>query len=218
MSNLNLENNLIENVTFFYPKIKQAVFKYQSQTEKEYTVDVLVDKATAKSWSKVFGKQKPKELDAEEFGDKYGKEFVQDGVDDYFVIKLKKGATYLDKETKEIKDLPDAYRPRAFIEDENGDLGDITYTTLIGNGSKGVVQFEVNENSYGTFGKLLAIKVEELVVVEQSDSSGKFNVLGKVKSLAENPNKGFASNGGTVDTTNKHEVDLNTDKQDLEDW
>ena len=59
---------------------------------------------------------------------------------------------------------------------------------MIGNGSKGVVQYEVNSNDYGTFAKLLAIRVDELVVVEQGDSAGKFNVLGKVKSLAENPN------------------------------
>lgn len=214
MSNLNLENNLIENVTFFYPKIKQAVFKYQSQTEKEYTVDVLVDKATAKAWSKVFGKQKPKELDAEEFAEKYGKDFVQEGVDDYFIIKLKKGATYQDRETKEIKDIPEVYRPRAFIEGGDGDLEDITYTTLIGNGSKGVVQFEVNENSFGTFGKLLAIKVDELVVVEQAGVEGKFNVLGKVKSLAENP---VAKKPQGVGGDSTNEAPVETPEAD-EDW
>ena len=45
----------------------------------------------------------------------------------------------------------------------------------------------MNENSYGTFAKLLAVKVDELVEVQQGDSTGKFNVLGKIKSLADNP-------------------------------
>lgn len=188
MSNLNLEKNLIENVTFFYAKIGKPAFKFQSQTEKEFTLDLLVDKNTAKEFGKKFPKQKPKNLDADEFSEKYGDQYLIDGQDEYFIIKLKKPAQYKDKTTGEFKDIPDAYRPRAFLDDGNGELEDITFTKLIGNGSKGVIQYEVNENSYGTFAKLLAVKVDELVVVEQAGAEGKFNVLGKVKSLAENPN------------------------------
>ena len=54
--------------------------------------------------------------------------------------------------------------------------------------SKGVVQFDVNTNSFGTFAQLSAIKVENLVKVEGGDTTAKFNKLGKVKGLAENPN------------------------------
>lgn len=215
MSNLNLESNLIENVTFFYPKIKQAVLKYQSETEKEFTADVLVDKVTAKSWAKAFGKQKPKELDREEFSERYGAEHLIEGVDEYFLIKLKKQASYRDKETGALKDIPDQYRPRVFLDDGNGELEDITFTKLVGNGSRGVVQYEVNTNSFGTFGKLLAIKVDELVVVEQGDSAGKFNVLGKVKSLAENPNVNSTPNVGADKVTKETPVaETITDGQD----
>ena len=187
MSNLNLENNLIENVTFFYPKIKQAVLKYQSQTDKEFSVTVQVDKATKTLWNKTFQKQKCKELEYDDFCEKYGVEYAI-GNEEQYLLTLKKPANYKDKETGQLKDIPDAYRPRALIDDGNGELEDVTFTKLIGNGSKGVVQYEVNSNDYGTFAKLLAIRVDELVVVEQGDSAGKFNVLGKVKSLAENPN------------------------------
>lgn len=187
-TNLNTEAQVIEGVTFFYTKIQKPSLKYQSETEKEFTVDVLIDKPTAKAWSKVFGKQKPKELDREEFAEKFGEQYLIDGVDEYFLLKLKKPANYKDKETGQLKDIPEQYRPRVFLDDGNGELEDITFTQLVGNGSKGVVQYEVNTNSFGTFGKLLAIKVDELVVVEQGDSTGKFNVLGKVKSLADNPN------------------------------
>ena len=196
MSKLDTENQVIEGVTFFYAKINKPSLKYQSETDKEFTVDVLVDKATAKNWSKSFPKQKPRELDAEEFGEKFGTEHLVDGVDEYYLIKLKKPANYRDKETGVLKDIPDQYRPRVFLDDGNGELEDITFTKLVGNGSKGVVQYEVNTNSFGTFGKLLAIKVDELVVVEQGDSAGKFNVLGKVKSLAENPNVNSTPNAG----------------------
>ncbi len=187
MSNLNLENNLIENVTFFYPKIKQAALKYQSQTDKEFSVTVQVDKATKTLWNKTFQKQKCKELEYDDFCEKYGVEYAI-GNEEQYLLTLKKPANYKDKETGQLKDIPDAYRPRALIDDGNGELEDVTFTKLIGNGSKGVVQYEVNSNDYGTFAKLLAIRVDELVVVEQGDSAGKFNVLGKVKSLAENPN------------------------------
>ena len=184
---LNLENNLLENVTLFYGKIKTPSLKYQSQTEKEFSITAIVDKQTAKAFGKQFPKQKPKEIDNDEFNERYGEQYAIDGQDEQFLITLKKVATYKDKETDIIKDIPDAYRPRVFIDDGNGELEDITFTKLIGNGSKGTVQFEVMENSYGTFAKLLAVKVDELVEVQQGDSVGKFNVLGKIKSLADNP-------------------------------
>ena len=45
----------------------------------------------------------------------------------------------------------------------------------------------MNTNSFGTFAQLSAIKVEDLVKVEGGDTTAKFNKLGKVKCLAENP-------------------------------
>ena len=73
---------------------------------------------------------------------------------------------------------------------KHGELEDITFTKLVGNGSKGVAQYEINENKYGKFANLVAIKVEELdeYVSKGGDATEKFSALGKVKSLAENPN------------------------------
>ena len=189
LSKFDLADNTISNVTFFWTKIQKPSLKYQSQTEKEFVVDVLVDKATAKAWGKEFSKQKAKEIDNDDFIAKFGAEHAIEGQDEQFIIRLKKGATYKDKETGTIKEIPEQYRPRVFLADENDELEDITYTTLVGNGSKGVVQFEVNTNSFGTFAQLSAIKVENLVKVDGGDSTAKFNKLGKVKGLAENPYK-----------------------------
>ena len=202
---LNLENNLLENVTLFYGKIKTPSLKYQSQTEKEFSITAIVDKQTAKAFGKQFPKQKPKEIDNDEFNERYGEQYAIDGQDEQFLITLKKAATYKDKETGAIKDIPDAYRPRVFIDDGNGELEDITFTKLIGNGSKGIIQFEVTENSYGTFAKLLAVKVDELVEVQQGDSVGKFNVLGKIKSLADNP-ESIAKTENVKDVEHKSEL------------
>ena len=187
MSKLNTEAQVIEGVNLFYVKLQKPSLKYQSQTDKEFSVTVQVDKATKTLWNKTFQKQKCKELEHDDFCEKYGVEYAI-GNEEQYLLTLKKPANYKDKETGQLKDIPDAYRPRALIDGGNGELEDVTFTKLIGNGSKGVVQYEVNSNDYGTFAKLLAIRVDELVVVEQGDSAGKFNVLGKVKSLAENPN------------------------------
>ena len=187
MSKLNTEAQVIEGVNLFYVKLQKPSLKYQSQTDKEFSVTVQVDKATKTLWNKTFQQQKCKELEHDDFCEKYGVEYAI-GNEEQYLLTLKKPANYKDKETGQLKDIPDAYRPRALIDDGNGELEDVTFTKLIGNGSKGVVQYEVNSNDYGTFAKLLAIRVDELVVVEQGDSAGKFNVLGKVKSLAENPN------------------------------
>lgn len=188
LSKFDLADNTISNVTFFWTKIQKPSLKYQSQTEKEFVVDVLVDKATAKAWGKEFPKQKAKEIDNDDFKEKFGAEHAIEGQDEQFIIRLKKGATYKDKETGAIKDIHEQYRPRVFLADENDELEDVTFTTLVGNGSKGVVQFDVNTNSFGTFAQLSAIKVENLVKVEGGDTTAKFNKLGKVKGLAENPN------------------------------
>ena len=188
LSKFDLADETISNVTFFWTKIQKPSLKYQSQVEKEFVVDVLVDKATSKAWNKEFPKQKAKEIDNDEFNEKFGAEHAIEGQDEQFIIRLKKGATYKDKETGAIKDIPEQYRPRVFLADENNELEDVTFTTLVGNGSKGVVQFDVNTNSFGTFAQLSAIKVENLVKVEGGDTTAKFNKLGKVKGLAENPN------------------------------
>lgn len=188
LSKFDLADETISNVTFFWTKVQKPSLKYQSQVEKEFVVDVLVDKATAKAWNKEFPKQKAKEIDNDEFNEKYGAEHAVEGQDEQFIIRLKKGATYKDKETGVIKNIDDKYRPRVFVEDDNGLLEDITFTTIVGNGSKGVVQFDVNTNSFGTFAQLSAIKVDNLVKVEGGDTTAKFNKLGKVKGLAENPN------------------------------
>ena len=204
MSKLNTEAQVIEGVNLFYVKLQKPSLKYQSQTDKEFSVTVQVDKATKTLWNKTFQKQKCKELEHDDFCEKYGVEYAI-GNEEQYLLTLKKPANYKDKETGQLKDIPDAYRPRALIDDGSGELEDVTFTKLIGNGSKGVVQYEVNSNDYGTFAKLLAIRVDELVVVEQGDSAGKFNVLGKVKSLAENPNANSKARETSVATDDSQE-------------
>ena len=185
---INFEQGIIENAVLYYTKIKTPSFKYGSQTEKEYTVDVVVDKASAKAWNKSFPKQKAKEVDNADFLEKYKAEAAPFAGDEQFVIKLKKAAQYKDKSTGELVAIPDQYIPRVFLADGEGNLEDITFDKLVGNGSKGVVQFQTTSNDFGTFSKLQAIRVDDLVVVESSGGTN-YSVLGNVKSLAEAPTK-----------------------------
>lgn len=187
MSKLDLENGVITGTTLFWTKLQKPTLKYQSTTEKEFVVDVLVDKETSKAWNKQFSKPKTKEIDIDDFNSRYGSEHAI-GSDEQYIIKLKKSATYSDKQTGEIKEIADIYKPRVFLEDEDGLLEDVTFTTVVGNGSKGVVQFDVINNTFGTFAHLSAIKVEHLVASEGGDVTAKFNKLGKVKALATSPN------------------------------
>ena len=49
LSKFDLADETISNVTFFWTKVQKPTLKFQSQVEKEFVVDVLVDKATAKA-------------------------------------------------------------------------------------------------------------------------------------------------------------------------
>lgn len=167
------------NAVFGYVKLQQADFKYGSNTEKEYTVDCIVEKSTAKAWNKEFPKQKAKEVDRDDFERIFKIEPPFDG-DELYVIKLKKPAQY-----KDGTPIPDATRPRVFEVGGNGKLVDITKDKLVANGSKGVVSYDVKENDFGTFAGLKAIRVDELIEYKKKGGSTSYDELGEVESLAE---------------------------------
>src|SRR4030067_738778 len=96
------------NCVFGYVKLQQPDFKFGSTTEKEFTVDCIVEKATAKAWNKSYPKQKAKEMDRADFEKAYKIDAPYDG-DEIYVIKLKKPAQY-----KDGTPIPDAMRPRVF--------------------------------------------------------------------------------------------------------
>ncbi|QDP50282.1 MAG: hypothetical protein Tp178MES00d2C33159851_72 [Prokaryotic dsDNA virus sp.] len=171
----------LNNAVFAYTKIQQADFKYGSNTEKEFSVDCIVDKATAKAWNKQFPKQKAKEIDNDDF-ERIFKIAPPFAGDEQFVIKLKKPAQY--KKDGEIHPVPDQYRPRVFEKGEDGKLVDITKDKLVSNGSKGVASYEENTNDFGTFARLKAIRVDELIEYKKAGGAASYDELGEVSSLA----------------------------------
>ncbi len=167
------------NCVYGYVKLQQADFKFGSTTEKEYTVDCIVEKADAKAWNKKYPKQKAKEFDREDFEKAFKIEAPYEG-DEVYVIKLKKPAQY-----KDGTPIPDSMRPRVFEKGANGKLVDITKDKLVANGSKGVVSYDEVSNDFGTFAKLKAIRVDHLIEYKKAGGGSDYSELGDVESLAD---------------------------------
>src|SRR5690554_1485851 len=168
---------------FGYVKIQQPDFKYQSK-DKEYSVECVVSKETAKAWNKKYPKQKAKEIDREDFAKIYKIDPPYEG-DEIYVIKLKKSAQY-----KDGTPLPEELKPRVFEKTEQGNV-DITAIKLVANGSSGVAQFDEVSNDFGTFARLKAIRVDKLIEYRKGGAS--FDELGEVvgglQSLADIPER-----------------------------
>lgn len=164
---------VIENVTFLYVKIKNPGPKYQEPNKKEFAVDCVVSKAEARNWNKKFPKQKAKDFENADFTEKFGIEVPFPDQEEQYVIKVKRDAQYQDGNP-----IGADVRPRVLQKAITGKLVDVTNKFLVGNGSKGAVQYTEKTNDFGTFAHLKAIRVDDLVVYE---SANDFSELGDVE-------------------------------------
>ena len=198
MSKLNVEVNgkkttgKIEGVTFAYVKLQSGSTKYQSK-DLEYTVDVIVDKATAKEFKKAYPKNSVKDYDNADFTSKFKLDPPYPNQDEQFVLKLKAAAqlkadaTAVNLVAGDLIPYEWNSRPKVFVPVEGG-VEDVTLTVLVSNGSKGDVAFTVNSNDFGTFPQLTGILVKELIEYEASggSSSAFGTVVGGYKSDTSN--------------------------------
>lgn len=158
---------VLKNVTLAYAKIAEPSTKYESK-DLEYSVDVIVDKATAKAWNKEFPKQKAKEFELDEFVEKFKMESPVAG-DEVYVIKLKKGAS------KDGEMFDEKFRPKVFLDTLEDDVKvrtDITVSRLISNGTVADVSYRITENKFGTFANLQNIRIDEPNFKEYVASGG----------------------------------------------
>lgn len=163
----------VENCTFVYTKIQSPVKAY-NQVDTEWSVDVVMSKKDAKAIKKEFPKTSLKEYDNDEFQEKFGFAPPFPEQDEQFIMKFKKSHVKAGKET------PEKYRPRVIQQLADGTREDITFTKLVGNGSKGVLSYRIKETStYGNFVELQAILVTDLVEY-QSKSGGVTDDFGNV--------------------------------------
>lgn len=161
---LDEKNGKIKDVYFAYVKIKKPVKKYQSE-ETEYSVDVVVDKATAKEMKKKFPKNGVREVENEEFEEAFKFEPPFPDQEEQFVLKFKTPSTYKDGSEK-----PYEYssRPKIYVPQEDK-VKDVTLDVRVGNGSKGDLAFNVVESSYGVFHRLNAILVRDLIELPETN-------------------------------------------------
>lgn len=147
---------VLDDVTFAFVKMAEAAPTYD-KTGTEYTVDAIVSKATAKKMKKEFQKMSIKEVDNEEFEEKYKIAPPFPEQDEQYVLKFKKKASKGD----EVFDPQ--YRPKVMLKQDDGSAVDITLSKLVANGSKGKIAYRVSENKFGIFAYLHSILVEDFV-------------------------------------------------------
>lgn len=148
MANTKSQFGVIEG-TLVYVKVAQPDNAYQSN-EKEWSVEVIVDEDTADKWDEEFKKQPAKKIKASEFEAKY-KIPVPDhlkGEKNVYGIKLKR------KATNDGVAVDEHFRPKVFIDMDNGDRVEVGLSRLCANGSFGKVSYYISDNAYGRFSRL----------------------------------------------------------------
>lgn len=174
-------SNVISGVLCF-AKVTEPAFKYESDTEKEFSIQVVVDEDTFDTFGETYGKQKGKAIKTGDFEGIFKIKPPYPNDKKQFVLKLAKGATYKSKENGSLVNVEKKYWPKIMVL-EGGQPVPIEEGILIANGSKGQVSFEENTNSYGTFAKLKNILVEELIEYKKTgeDAAGDFGYRTKVQ-------------------------------------
>lgn len=182
------EKGYIRDAVLCYIKLQEGALKFNSKTEKEYVLDAVVDKATAKAWKKMFSKNTPKEIDTEDFEAKFKIPPPFPDQDEQFIIKVKSKAQLArdvdlggDGVLAKGSLIPYEWnsRPKLFVKGETG-VKDITMTTLAANGSKGDIGFKITSNDFGTFPQLNGVLVTDLIEYE-SQGGGSGSMFGEVE-------------------------------------
>ena len=124
-----------------------------------------MEKSVAKAWSKQFTKQKAKEYDKEEFESKFKMIAPFEG-DEVYVIKMRKAAS------KDGELFDEKFRPKVYLDMNDGERLEITTSRLISNGSKAKVSYRITDNSFGIFGKLNNILMDEDGFIEYKSLGG----------------------------------------------
>ena len=145
---------VLKDVALYFTSIQTPRNKYESEL-KHYTTTIVMDKATSTAFSKQFPKKKINPLANDDFIEKYKTDvpFPEQAIQ--YVMNLSQD---------ELK------RPRALLEDASGQIYDITESLLIGNGSRGDVNYSWYTTNFGPAVRLSNIVIKKLVPYEKKDS------------------------------------------------
>lgn len=166
---------ILENVHLAYVNLFRSSFKYESDTEKEFSVLAIVDEDTADDYEERFPKASVKSIKTADFEEKY--KFAPPFPEEkkQFVIKVGAKAQGKDKESGELYDMPYywATRPKVYHRDNEAIL-DITMDEekQVGNGSIAKqIKIAESANSFGNFAYLRAVLIdgEDLIIKEKAE-------------------------------------------------
>lgn len=175
---------------FVYTNLNSPQPKFNANEGDEYKVSLVISEKDAKAWKKQWRKQAAKEVDTEEFEERFGIAPPFTKQEEQFVITFRQNAQIKDKKTKQTIPLPDQMRVKALLNTgrKNGAgkpiLEEITETKLVGNGSKGVVLYRETSNDYGSFAKAVAIRVDSLI---EYSSGPSYDELGDIEESSGEP-------------------------------
>lgn len=122
----------------FFTCIAEPTFKYQSKIEKEFKTTLVVDKATARQFTKEGFNKTVKQTPTEEFEAKFKTAPPYPDQEDQYSISFTAPATYKDGNPRQ-----DWTFPKAYFKSESGEIVENS-ATLIGNGSEGIVGLRIN--------------------------------------------------------------------------
>lgn len=156
-----MANGVIKDVYFYYARIDQPINKYNS-ADKEYKVDVALDQASFTAFAKQFPKKAYKMIANADFYEKYKSEIPFPEQPIQYILKFAK-----DEVLKDGTPIAEEHKPKVYLEDNSGQVYNITSKFNVGNGSKGDLFYYIMETKdYGNHPKLNDIKVTHLIKYE----------------------------------------------------
>lgn len=174
MSNTN--QNIVSG-TILYAKVTEPSYKYQSETDQEFSIDIVVTEDEFDNFGERYPKQRGKAVKTSEFEGIYKIPPVYSSEKKQYILKLKKAATFNNKVTGALEVIPRKYWPKVLVQKGNKAVS-LEAGVLVANGSVGKVSFEENANSFGTFAKLKNILITDLIEYkkEGSDAANDFGL------------------------------------------
>lgn len=195
-----MANDVLKDVYFYYARIDQPINKYNS-ADKEYKVDVALDQATFTAFTKRFPKKAYKMVANADFYEKYKSDVPFPEQPIQYMMKFAK-----DEVLKDGTPILEEHKPKVYLEDNSGQVYNITTKFNVGNGSKGDLFYYIMETKdYGNHPKLNDIKVKHLIKYESNGG----NLASVAKELTDDVDLSSVISGGdstSVSTTKSETV------------
>lgn len=214
-ANDELVKGRVEDATLLYVNLQEGELAFNSETDRNLSVQMAVTKDTARNWKSVFPKNGYREVPNEQFVKSYKTEPPYPEQEDQYVLKLKSRGTYQhDDPEKNIQagdvvayDSPS--RPKLY-EIVEGKPVDVTMATQPANGSKGTVAFRTATNKFGTFPVLSGVLVTELIESQQQASlASDFGITEETPSTqriaVESPSESNGAESNAPESTSQSE-------------